>query len=120
MAMLEAVFLWCRDRQIFGPSSKEMERLVRSERQRFLETFLGSVADRLLPETVDLMETSLADPESPTGFHTIKGDAWAATLENMLGLADLLALIKKLNLPRDMLTGAGKPWIEQIVRRGGA
>ncbi|ESZ01959.1 hypothetical protein X737_38730 [Mesorhizobium sp. L48C026A00] len=39
--MLEAVFLWFRDHKIFGPSDKEMERLVRSERQRFLETFLA-------------------------------------------------------------------------------
>ncbi|WP_292243088.1 hypothetical protein [Mesorhizobium sp.] len=28
----------------------EMERIVRSERQRFLESFLGGVADRLRPE----------------------------------------------------------------------
>ncbi|MER9223947.1 DUF4158 domain-containing protein [Mesorhizobium sp. M0644] len=119
-AMLEAVFLWCRDHKIFGPSDKEMERLVRSERQRFLETFLGRVAERLVPETAVLMEASLADPESPTGFHTIKGNAGAATLENMLSLADRLAFIQNLTLLRDLLTGAGKPWIDQIVRRVGA
>ncbi|NGO54644.1 Tn3 family transposase [Allomesorhizobium camelthorni] len=119
-AMLEAVFLWCRDRRMFGPSAKEMERLVRSERQRFLETFLGSVADQLLPETMALMEASLADPESSIGFHAIKGDPGAATLDNMLSLADRLAFIKRLDLPRDLLTGAGKTWIDQIVRRVGA
>ncbi|TGV18160.1 Tn3 family transposase, partial [Mesorhizobium sp. M4B.F.Ca.ET.143.01.1.1] len=119
-AMMEAVFLWCRDRKIFGPSRKEMERIVRSERQRFLESFLGGVADRLRPETVALMETSLADPDSPTGFHTIKGEAGAATLDNMLALADRLAFIKKLDLPRDLLSAAGKTWIDQIVRRVGA
>jgi TnpA family transposase len=118
-AMREAVFLWCRDHRIFGPSAKEMERLVRSERQRFLETFLGSVANQLLPETVALMEASLAEPEGSIGFHAIKGDPGAATLENMLSLADRLAFIKKLDLPRDMLTSAGKPWIDQIVRRVG-
>lgn len=31
-AMLDAVFLWCRDRNIYGPSAKELERLVRSQR----------------------------------------------------------------------------------------
>ncbi|WP_202364456.1 hypothetical protein [Mesorhizobium sp. L-2-11] len=118
--MMEAVFLLCRDRKIFGPSRKEMERIVRSERQRFLESFLGGVADRLRPETVALMQTSLADPDSPTGFHTIKGDAGAATLDNMLALADRLAFIKKLDLPRDLLSAAGKTWIDQIVRRVGA
>jgi hypothetical protein len=70
-ATLEDVFLWCRDRRIFGPSRKEMERLVRSERQRFVEPFLCAVADRLRPETVVLMEASLTDPDSPTGFHTM-------------------------------------------------
>lgn len=119
-AMLDAVFLWCRDHKIYGSSRKEIERLVRSERQRFLETFLGRVADRLVPGTAALMEASLADPESPTEFHTIKGDAGAATLDNMLGLADRLAFIKKLDLPRNLLTGAGKTWIDQIVRRVGA
>lgn len=119
-AMLDAVFLWCRDHKIYGSSRKEIERLVRSERQRFLETFLGRVADRLVSETAALMEASLADPESPTGFHTIKGDAGAASLDNMFGLADRLAFIKKLDLPRDLLTGAGKTWIDQIARRVGA
>ncbi|RWJ04868.1 MAG: hypothetical protein EOR25_29540 [Mesorhizobium sp.] len=66
------------------------------------------------------MEASLAEPESSTGFHAIKGDPGAATLENMLSLADRLAFIKKLKLPREMLTGPGKPWIDQIVRRVGA
>ena len=65
------------------------------------------------------MEASLAEPEGSIGFHAIKGDPGAATVENMLSLADRLAFIKKLDLPRDMLTGAGKPWIDQIVRRVG-
>lgn len=30
-AMLEHVFLWCRDRRIYGPSRKELERVVRSQ-----------------------------------------------------------------------------------------
>src|SRR3546814_20145252 len=34
-AMLEHVFLWCRDRRIYGPSRKELERVVRSQRQDY-------------------------------------------------------------------------------------
>lgn len=90
--MLDEVFLRCRDCRIFAPSRKEMERLVRSERQRFLETFLGNVADRLHPETVVLMEASLADPDARTGFHMIESDAGAATLDNMLDLAEKAGL----------------------------
>ncbi|WP_292332969.1 hypothetical protein [Mesorhizobium sp.] len=44
---------------MFGPSAKELERLVRSERrQRFQETFLSSIADRLPPETMALMKAA--------------------------------------------------------------
>ncbi|QNQ64423.1 DUF4158 domain-containing protein (plasmid) [Brucella sp. 6810] len=41
--MLEAVFLWCRDRNIYGPSAKELERLVRSQHQRYLDGWLHEV-----------------------------------------------------------------------------
>jgi len=63
------------------------------------------------------MEASLAEPESPTGFHVIKDDAGQATLENILAVTERLAFIQKLKLPRDILPAAGKIWIEQIVRR---
>lgn len=118
--MLDEVFLRCRDCRIFAPSRKEMERLVRSERQRFLESFLGGVADRLHPKTIVPMEASLANPDARTGFHMIKSGAGAATLDNMLALADRLAFIKKLNLPRDVVFAVGKIWVDQIVRRVGA
>ena len=118
-AMTERVFLWCLDAKIFGPSRKEMERIVRSERQRFVDAFLGRVADRLRPEAVALMEASLADPDSATGFHTIKGDAGQATLDNIIAMGDRLAFIRKLELPRDLLSAPGKAWVERIVRRVG-
>src|SRR3546814_5296863 len=85
-AMLEHVFLWCRDRRIYGPSRKELERLVRSQRHLYLEALLARVRDRLAPDAVALLEASLADPDDPTGFNTMKGDAGQATLENILGV----------------------------------
>ena len=39
-AMLDHVFLWCRDRRIYGPSRKELDRLVRSQRHLHLEALL--------------------------------------------------------------------------------
>jgi hypothetical protein len=82
--MLERVFLWCRDRRIYGPSRKELERLVRSQRQHFLDTWLNGVAEQLSPDTIALLEASLGNPESSTGFNTMKGDAGRATLDNIL------------------------------------
>lgn len=116
-AMLEHVFLWCRDRRIYGPSRKELERLVRSQRQRYLDSWLGGVHDRLSANTVALLETSIADPDGQTGFNTMKGDAGQASLDNILGMAVKLAFIQKLDLPRDILSATGKSWVEQIVRR---
>src|SRR3546814_17328059 len=46
-AMLEHVFLWCRDRRIYGPSRKELARFVRSQRHPHMEAQLGRDRARL-------------------------------------------------------------------------
>src|SRR3546814_19081179 len=85
-AMLEHVFLWCRYRRIYGPSRKELDRLVRSQRHLYLEPLLARVRDRLAPDAVALLDASLADPDGPTGCNTLRGVAGQATLANILGL----------------------------------
>jgi len=118
-AMVERVFLWCRDQRIFEPYRKVVERLICSERHRFLDEFLGEIANQLLPETVALMRASLEDADSPTGFNTMNGSAGQVSLDSFLAVTDRLAFIQSLRLPRDMLQLPGKSWIEQIVRRVG-
>src|SRR3546814_20633346 len=86
LAMLEHVFLWCRDRRIYGPSRKELERVVRSQRQDYLDTWLIGASDRLSSDVVALLEASLADPDSSTGFKRMKGDAGQARLDNILAI----------------------------------
>src|SRR3546814_5329443 len=75
-------------------------------------TLFGSVRDRLAPDAVALLEASLADPDGPTGFNTMKGDAGQATLENILGVTAKLAFIQRLALPRDFLSVTGKAWVD--------
>jgi hypothetical protein len=116
-AMLEHVFLWCRDRRIYGPSRKELERLVRSQRQHYLDALLAGASDRLSPDAVALLEASIADPDGPTGFNAMKGDAGQATLDNILDVTTKLAFIQRLELPRELLSATGKAWVDQIVRR---
>ncbi|QGM48321.1 Tn3 family transposase [Methylocystis heyeri] len=118
-AMLEQVFLWCRDRHIYGPSRKELERQVRSQRQHYLDSWLSGVHDRLSASTVALLEDSIVDPDGQTGFNTMKGDAGQASLDNILSMTAKLAFIQKLNLPRDLLSAPSKAWVEQVVRRVG-
>src|SRR3546814_12842498 len=67
-AILEHVFLWCRDRRIYGPSRKELERVVRSQRQDYLDTWLLGASARPSSDSVAFLEFSLADPASPTGL----------------------------------------------------
>lgn len=118
-AMMDRVFLRCRDNKILALSRMKLERLVRSERQRFLDAYLGRIAERLHPEAQALMEASLADPDSKTGFHSIKSDAGQASLDNIIAVTDRLAFIRRLDLPADLLLVCGPAWIEQIERRIG-
>ncbi|SFU23073.1 hypothetical protein [Mesorhizobium sp. YR577] len=77
---------------------------MRSQRQHYLESWLGGVQDRLSTDTVALLEASIADPDGQTGFNTMKGDAGQATLDNILGMTAKLAFIQKLALPRNLLS----------------
>ncbi|MFK5978777.1 MAG: Tn3 family transposase [Rhizobiaceae bacterium] len=118
-AMVEQIFLWCRDRKIIRPASSEIERIVRSERHCFLEGRLDRVTNRLPDETLKLMEASLSDPDGSSGFQAIKADAGRASLENFLNVTERLTFIQSLQLPSNMLSELGKAWVEQIVRRVG-
>uniref|UniRef100_UPI001FE2B48C DUF4158 domain-containing protein n=1 Tax=Sinorhizobium psoraleae TaxID=520838 RepID=UPI001FE2B48C len=116
-AMLDEVFLWCRDRRIYGPSPKELERLVRSQRQRYFDDLVAETSARLSERAVVLLEGSITDPDGLTGFNTMRGDAGQASLDNILGMTAKLAFIQRLDLPQDILATTGKAWLEQIVRR---
>lgn len=116
-AMLDQVFLWCRDRRIYGPSPKELERLVRSQRQGYFDDLVTGTGARLSERAVALLEESLTEPDGLTGFNTMRGDAGQASLDNILGMTAKLAFIQRLDLPQDILAAAGKAWVEQIVRR---
>jgi len=118
--MLGQVFLWYRDRHIFGPSRKELERLVRSLRQKYLDTWLTGIRNQLPENTAAMLEASISDPDGPTGFNAMKGDAGYASLDTVISMAAKLDFIQKLDLPGDILGSTGKTWIEQIVRRVGA
>src|SRR3546814_8944776 len=88
--------------------------VVRSQRQDYLDTWLIGASDRLSSDAVALLEASLADPDSSTGFNRMKGDAGQATLDNILDVTEKLAFIQRLDLPHDLLTATGKPWVDQI------
>jgi hypothetical protein len=115
--MLKQVLLWFRDRRIYGPSRRELERLVRLQRRHYLDGWLTGVYDRLSANTGALLEASIEDPDGQIGFNAMKGDAGQASLDNIFGMTAKLAFIQKLDLPRNLLQTTRKTWVEQTVRR---
>jgi TnpA family transposase len=116
-AMIEQVYLWCRDRGIQGPADGEVERLVRSARRAFEDAFLGRIASALNADTVAKMEASLTEPESATGFSGMKADPGRVGLESILVVAERLSFIRSLRLPTALIAGAGMPMVERLHRR---
>lgn len=78
---------------------------------------MAETSARLSERAVALLEGSITDPDGPTGFNTMGGDAGQASLDNILGMTAKLAFIRKLDLPQNILATAGKASAEQIVRR---
>lgn len=70
--ILDAVFLGCRDRNIYGPSAKKLERLVRSQRQRYLDGQRHEASAAPHIETIALMVEALTDADAPTGVNAMK------------------------------------------------
>ncbi|WP_025091549.1 hypothetical protein [Brucella intermedia] len=73
-------------------NGRALERLVRSQRQRYLDGWLHEVSAALHIETIALMVGSLTDADVPTGFNAMKADAGRATLDNILEVSGRLAL----------------------------
>ena len=112
-------FEWCLSNQMYASSRIVIERLVRSARREFSDTFLFSVTGCLSSGTIAKLETSLSDPMATTGFQRLKDDVGAAALENMLSATARLAFIRDLHLPMDMLEKVDRAWIDRLVRRVG-
>ena len=99
-------YAWCLANSVHVPSDKIMERLVRGARNDFLESLLASIARCLPTGTRTKLDDSLSEPRGPGGFHLMKGDAGAATLDNVLDACDRLAFLESLDLPRRSTGGS--------------
>ena len=115
--MTERSCLWLRDHRILPPPENSLARIVRSVRREFLEEYLTSITNRLPLESVVALEASLADPRGEHGFQRLKDDVGAATLDNVLGVADRLAFIQGLDLPLDLFRDIDPSWIKILTCR---
>ena len=112
-----AGYAWCLANSVHVPSDKIMERLVRGARHDFLEGFQASIVRRLPTGTRKKLDESLSEPRGPGGFHLMKADVGAATLDNALGACNRLAFLGSLDLPWDQIAGVDPAWIAMLCRR---
>lgn len=116
----DQIELGCREsraRGFFVPSDKIMERLVRGARHDAVETLLARIADGLSGETRQKLEASLAEPKRATGFLSLKADAGAATLENILAATTRLAFVNLLGLPFQIMEDVDPALVQRLSRR---
>ena len=115
--MIDAAYRHCLARGHQAPSPSTLGRLARSARRVFEDAFLARLAGRLSSSAVAAMEATLVGAGNGPSFAALKADPGRVALESLLGVADRLAFIRRLGLPRDALAGVATPVIERLRRR---
>jgi TnpA family transposase len=106
-----------RESGFFVPSDKIMERLVRGARHDAVQGLLGQAVAGLGVEARQKLEASLAEPKCATGFFSLKADAGAATLKNILAVTTRLTFIDALDLPFRTLACVDPALVQRLARR---
>lgn len=117
LAVLDHAETWCRDKGFRPPTKAELDRLVRSLRRDFEVGLFDRITASLSPEAVEKLEASLVDADKHCGFDDLKADPGRAGLENLVRMADRLAFIRSLQLPRSILSEVDGACLEPLRRR---
>ena len=112
-----AGFDWCRRNRVHVSSDKVIVRLVRSARSEFAAAMLAETADALTPSTMNALDACLDPSAGSVGFSDLKSDGGAATLGDIVAVADRLAFVRSLDLPHHLFARLNQGWVEWIARR---
>lgn len=115
--LISEAYNWCRYQKIYVPSTKLMDRLVRSAYRQFEDDFLAHVCASLSSDAISRMEHSLEEPRQNFGFQQLKKDVGAATLKEVLAASENLRFIQDLDLPDGVLEGFDPAWLGKLTRR---
>ena len=108
---------WCLTRKMRAPSPSAAKRLIHSARATFEAQFLSRLADALPDDTVRQMEASLEHPDDSGGFNNLKADPGRVALASVMSVADRLAFIRRLDLPRHLLCNVHAKLVDRWTRR---
>jgi len=89
--LLSEAVLWCRDRRVDLPAKKELQRLVRSARNRFFQDLYQHVLDEMSYESLSQMERCSEPMDSGQTLYD-----WMKSPPGKLGMKTILEEIKKL------------------------
>ncbi|MFC4348312.1 Tn3 family transposase [Kordiimonas lipolytica] len=102
------------DRKLQCPSTKELDRLIRSAHNRFLQSVHRDISARLSGATREAIEVSLADPDVPIGFNGLKADPGRVSLDNILRTCSQLRFIRSLRLSTATFGGVSAKFLKRL------
>lgn len=115
--IIERVVGWFTDQRIACPEEAELDRLVATAQRRFEKQVLDAITASLSPALKALLDGSLSDKDSVTGFSGLKADPGEANLDNILLTAQRLEFIRSLRLPVAVLPALNAPVSKMFRRR---
>lgn len=112
--ILELVHSFLLKNKIQAPSEKELNRLIRSAHNRFLQNFHRDVATKLPTTSRQALEKTLTDSEEPNGFNGLKSDPGRVSLDNILRTCNQLHFIRSLKLSTAMFGSASTKFLMRL------
>ncbi|WP_417460783.1 Tn3 family transposase [Kordiimonas sp.] len=102
------------DRKLQSPSAKELDRLIRSTHNRFLQSFHRDIAARLPSAMREAVEATLENSDAPKGFNGLKADPGRVSLDNILRTCSQLQFIRSLRLSRATFGGVSTKFLKRL------
>jgi hypothetical protein len=116
-ALEDEISAWFARSRIVRPGAYRLDRIMRSTRVAHDDAALQRVADRLDAGTRERLNTLLSDDGAGAAFTRLAADPGRVGLESLLVEIAKLDLLRKLDLPRDVLRGLHLDQIARFHRR---
>jgi TnpA family transposase len=116
-ALEDEISAWFARSRIVRPGAYRLDRIMRSTRVAHDDAALQRVADRLDAGTRERLNTLLSDDGAGAAFTRLAADPGGVGLESLLVEIAKLDLLRKLDLPRDVLRGLHLDQIARFHRR---
>ncbi|MCK5285194.1 MAG: Tn3 family transposase [Alphaproteobacteria bacterium] len=108
---------WFLDNKFEMPRPKVLSRLVGSAEKTFEESLFNNILCKLSLSHKNELNNLLATSEGYSEFSNLRSETGAASLANVLDAISRLSLLRKINLPKDLLSELKPNLIEKYRLR---